>query len=80
MKTFNDFSKKLEETSGRAKAAYDRTHWNMAIGVVTQVVFDDKDDEAIEKVAQESGYDPTITKLAKEVYKELKNDLKNMRK
>ena len=80
MKTFDDFSKKLEETSGRAKAAYDRTHWNMAVGVVTQVVFEDADLSALQKVAKDSGYDENIARLAKEVYDKLKDALKNMRK
>jgi len=80
VKTFDDFSKKLEETSGRAKAAYDRTHWNMAVGVVTQVVFEDADLSALQKVAKDSGYDENIARLAKEVYDKLKDALKNMRK
>jgi hypothetical protein len=80
VKTFSDFSKKLEETSSRAKAAYDRTHWNMAVGVVTEVVFEDADLAALEKVTKDSGYDESIAELSKEVYNKLKEALKNMRK
>jgi hypothetical protein len=80
VKTFSDFSKKLEETSGRASAAYARAHWNMAVGVVTQAVFKDEDLAVIEKIAKDSGYDETMVDLSKEVYNKLKDALKNMRK
>ena len=80
VRNFDDFSKKLEETSGRAASAYSRTRWNMAVSLVDQVLFSDSDVETIEKAAKDSGYDPAISKLAKEVYDEFKEALKNMRK
>jgi hypothetical protein len=80
IRSFDDFSKKLEETSGRASAAYARAHWNMAVGVVTQAMFKDEDLAAIEKIAKDSGYDESIANLSKEIYDKLKEALKNMKK
>ena len=80
VRSFDDFSKKLEETSDRAAAAYSRTRWNMAVSLVDRVLFSDADVEAIEKAAKDSGYDPAISILAKEVYDKFKETLNNMKK